>query len=403
MASDDEVPLLKRMEFMTDDTPVISKETTREMALLEREFVEAEVQALRASVPIFRPLYTRRNALITSKLSEAEFWPRVFSNLEEYVLPSDEIIIDQCLKNFTVERFSVNDAGDAGEPRNVRFTFEFDTSPEQNPWFGGDGKFVKDFYWRKSIGASEKSGRRSVWEGLVSQPVRIPWRKAEMDPTKGLLDAACDLAEAEEKVAGGKGKKVTPEQRLELPEYEKVVKEVAKAEAMAGLHAEDEEDEDEDGDDDDDNDDEDQPTMSFFAWFGYRGRDISAEESEEAVKADEEYWGKISRGEKVDGDEGKDGEDADDVSEEGDDDDGGDEDGLMDAEIFPDGHELAMALSEDIWENAFKYYVQSLQMGDGIDSGFDFDMDGMEDDEDDDDDDDDDEEEADRPRKKVKT
>lgn len=47
--------------------------------------------------------------------------------------------------------------------------------------------------------------------------------------------------------------------------------------------------------------------------------------------------------------------------------------------------------------------VQSLQMGDGIDSGFDFDMDGMEDDEDDDDDDDDDEEEADRPRKKVKT
>lgn len=45
MASDDEVPLLKRTEFMTDDTPVISKETTREMALLERDFVEAEVQA----------------------------------------------------------------------------------------------------------------------------------------------------------------------------------------------------------------------------------------------------------------------------------------------------------------------------------------------------------------------
>ncbi|KAL2369964.1 hypothetical protein RJ035_008068 [Blastomyces gilchristii] len=401
MASDDgQVPLLERAE-MPDTTPTIPKETAREIALLEREFVEAEVQAFRASIPLLRPLYTRRNALIASKLADADFWPRVFaSEIEAYLLPSDEMIIRECLKNFTVERVSVNEAGDAGDPRDVRFTFEFDTSPERNVWFGGDGKLVKEFYWRKSIGVSEKSGRRKVWEGLVSQPVRIPWRKAEVDPTKGLLDAACNLAEAEAKVAAGK--KITPEQRLDLPEYEKLVTEVAKVEAQAGLRAEraadgnDDEDEDEDEDDHEDGGPAD---VSFFAWFGYRGRDISAEESEEAMKADEEYWGKIARGEKVEGDEEKEGEDdaaSGDEFEEDEDADDDDEDGLMDAEIYPEGHELAMSLCDEVWDNALKYYVQSLQAPE-FGSDIDFDMDGMEDD------DDDDEEETDRPRKKAKT
>ncbi|OAX78243.1 hypothetical protein ACJ72_07454, partial [Emergomyces africanus] len=349
----------------------------------------------RTSVPRLRPLFARRSTLITSKLTQTDFWPRVFASappeVDNYILPSDAQIIGRCLKNLTVERFSVNDAGDAGEPRNVRFTFEFDTSPD-NEWFGGDGKIVKEFYWRKSIGVSEKSGRRRVWEGLVSLPVRIPWRSAEVDPTKGLLDAACDLAEAERKVGGGK--KVTAEQRLELPEYEKLVTEVAKVEAEAHLHAEcgsDGEGEGE-GDHDHEHGGGSPAGMSFFAWFGYRGRDISAEESEEAVKADEEYWGKISRGEKVEGEEviERDDDDGDDYDEDD------DEDGLMDAEIFPDGDDLAFALSDDLWENALKYYVQSFEEADDFDSDIDFDLeDGMEDN--------DDEEETDRPRKKVKT
>ncbi|OJD13413.1 hypothetical protein AJ78_06122 [Emergomyces pasteurianus Ep9510] len=400
MASDDQVPLLERAEV--PDTPTIPKDAAREIALLEREFVEAEVQALRTSIPLLRPLYTRRSALIASKLANTDFWTRVFASappeIDNYILPSDAEIIGCCLKNITVERFSVNDAGDAGEPRNVRFIFEFNTSPEQNVWFGGDGKIVKEFYWRKSIGVSEKNGRRRVWEGLVSLPVRIPWRKAEVDPTKGLLDAACDLVEAERKA--GKGKKVTAEQRLELPEYEKLVTEVARVEAEAHLHAAGEGEEDGESEDDHDHDhgDGSPAGMSFFAWFGYRGRDISAEESEEAVKADDEYWGKISRGEKVGGEAEKEGEGDDDDDDDYDEDD--DEDGLMDAEIFPDGDDLAIALSEDLWENALKYYVQSYEEADALDSDIDFDMDGMEEEEEEGDDDDN--EETSRPRKKVK-
>ena len=56
---------------------------------------------------------------------------------------------------------------------------------------------VKDFYWRKQIIRTSK-GKRRTWEGLVSEPVRINWKK-DMDLTKGLLGAACDLADAEKK------------------------------------------------------------------------------------------------------------------------------------------------------------------------------------------------------------
>ncbi|PGH02858.1 hypothetical protein AJ79_07514 [Helicocarpus griseus UAMH5409] len=386
MASDDQVPMLERAEL--PEIPTIPKETAREIALLEREFVDAEVKALRSSIPLLRPLYTRRSALITSKLAQSDFWPRVFAaapeEIDNYILPSDAEIIGRLLKNLTVERFSVNEKGDAGEPRNLRFIFEFDTASEDNEWIEGDGKLVKEFYWRKSVWKSEKSGKRRVWEGLVSEPVRINWKKPEADPTKGLLGVACDLADAEKKVA--KNGKVTAEQRLELPEYEKLVKEVAKVEAEAALHAECE------GEDHDhDHDHDDSPAgMSFFAWFGYRGRDISAEESEAAVKDDDEYFGKIARGEKVEGDDEKEGEDDDDDEDYEDD----DEDGLMDAEVFPDGDDLAIALSEDLWENALKYYVQSFEDADAFDSDIDIDMD--------DDEDDDDDDEAQRPRKKSK-
>jgi len=80
-----------------------------------------------------------------------------------------------------------------GEPRSVRFVFEFDNG-DDNEWFE-DGKIAKEFYWRKEITRST-GGKTHTWEGLVSEPVRIKWKEG-MDPTKGLLDAACDLADAE--------------------------------------------------------------------------------------------------------------------------------------------------------------------------------------------------------------
>ena len=245
------------------------------------------------------------------------------AEIDEYILPTDAAVIGSSLKNMKVERFEVDAQGN-GEPRSLRFTFDFHTSEEENPFFT-NSQLVKEFYWRKqSIKTS--SGKVRTWEGLVSEPVRINWKK-DMDLTKGLLDAACDLAEAEKKKKGG--------DRTKLPEYKALVKklEIAEAEAM--------------NDDEDDEDDEEgieSPAgTSFFAFFGYRGRDVSAEQNKEACKLDDERYAKILKGEQVD-DEDEDDEDDELI------------DDLEDAEIFPDGEELAIAIAEDLWTDAMKYY-----------------------------------------------
>lgn len=287
--------------------------------------------SVRKSVPLLTPLFKKRNEIISSPEVQGDFWIRVFASapadIDEYILPTDAAILGAALKNLTVERFEV-DANGNGEPRSLRFTFDFQAG-EENPFFENT-QLVKEFYWRKEV-TKTTSGKRSVWEGLVSEPVRINWKK-DMDVTKGLLDAACDLYDAEKK--GGDRKK--------LPQWEALVKKVAEAEAEA------------DAADEEDEDDEDEPMnpvspagVSFFAFFGYRGRDVSAEKSRESFKEEEERWAKISRGEKVEGDDDDDEEDDED-----------DElfDDLEDAEIFPDGEELAISIAEDLWTDAMRYY-----------------------------------------------
>lgn len=281
---------------------------------------------MRQSVPLLRPLYEKRNKVISAPKIQNEFWIRVFSNapgeIDEYVMPSDAAVLGSALKNVTVERFEVNEKGQ-GEPRSLRFIFEFQAG-EENPFFENE-KLVKDFYWRTQVTKSAKGNRRT-WEGLVSEPVRINWKK-DKDLTKGLLDAACDLADAEKKNGGGERKK--------LPEYEKLVQKISQLEADA-LAAETGEEGDED------------PLSpsgtSFFAFFGYRGKDVSAEHSKEATKEEEERFAKITKGEAVDDDD------------EEDDDHDDDDDELEEAEIFPDGEQLAISLAEDLWPNALKYY-----------------------------------------------
>lgn len=288
---------------------------------------------MRQSVALLNPLFQKRNEIITMPEVQGDFWIRVFSSapaeIDEYVLPTDAAALGSCLKNLTVERFEVDGKGQ-GEPRSLRFTFDFQTGDE-NPFFE-NAQLVEEFYWRKRVTRTAK-GKRRTWEGLVSDPVRIHWRK-DMDLTKGLLDAACDLADAEKKQGGD---------RQKLPEYEALVKKVAEAEAEAL-----------DGDDDENEDDDNPHTgqspagTSFFAFFGYRGRDVSAEQSKEAYKEDAERWAKIAKGEKVEDEEEDDDDD--------DDDDDEDVDDLEDAEIFPDGEELAIAIAEDLWPGALKYY-----------------------------------------------
>lgn len=295
---------------------------------------------MRKSIPAMRPLYQKRNALISSKqVQDTDFWPRVFSNapaeVDEYVLPSDADILERCLRNLTVERFEVDDQGN-GEPRSLRFIFEFATGDE-NPYFD-NAKIVKDFYYRYQVTKTAK-GKRRTWEGLVSEPVRINWKK-DMDPTKGLLDAACDLFEAEKKNKGV--------DRTKLPEYEALVKKLEEVEAENVTN-----DEDEEADDDDHPEAGQSPVgLSFFAWFGYRGRDVTAEQSKAAEKEEEERYQKLLKGEAVDEDAGDDDDDDDDEDDE--------EDSLEAAEIFADGQELATSLAEDLWPEALKYYGKSI-------------------------------------------
>lgn len=283
-------------------------------------------QKVRQSVPLLQPLYEKRNKLITTPEIQNDFWIRVFSNapadIDEYVLPSDAAILGQALKNLTVERFEVDEKGQ-GEPRSLRFTFEFQTGDE-NPFFENE-KLVKEFYWRTQV-TKNAAGKRRTWEGLVSEPVRINWKEGK-DLTKGLLDAACDLAEAEKK--GGDRKK--------LPEFEKLVNKIGEVQTEAAAAAAE--------DDEDDEDPESPAGVSFFAFFGYRGRSVSAEESKQGVKEEEERWAKIQKGEAVDDDDDDDDDDEDD-----------DEDDLEFAEVFPDGEDLAISIAEDLWPNALKYF-----------------------------------------------
>lgn len=244
-------------------------------------------------------------------------------DVDEYVLEDDAAVLGTALKNLSVERFEVDDQGQ-GEPRSFRLTFEF--RPQDNENFDNE-KLVKDFHWRKQITRSP-AGKKRTWEGLVSEPVRINWKPGK-DLTKGLLDAACDLADAEKK---GKG------DRKDLPEFAKLQSKIE--EAAEANH------EGKDADDDDFDLGGMSPAgTSFFSLFGYRGRKVSAEESKAATKEDDERFEKLLKGEQVDD------ENDDDVDEDDD-----EEDIDEAAEIFPDGDELAIALAEDLYTHAFKYF-----------------------------------------------
>ncbi|KAJ5241251.1 uncharacterized protein N7469_002842 [Penicillium citrinum] len=329
--SGEDKSLLERVEM-----PTIPKDAQKQIAILEEQFDRAQVEQLRKSVPVLQSLFDKRNEIINIPDVKSDFWIRVFASappeIEEYLLPADEAVLGTCLKNLKVERFEVDAQGN-GEPRSLRFTFDFETG-EENPFFE-NSQLVKEFYWRKQIIHTSK-GKRRTWEGLVSDPVRINWKK-DMDLTKGLLDATCNLFDAEKK--GGK--------RTDLPEYEALVKKIAEVE--------DEEEDEEMNDDDEDEEDPHSPTgTSFFAFFGYRGRDVSAEVSKAAVKEDDERFAKILKGEKVEGEDDEDDEDDEDEEAEL-------ADAVENAEIFPNGEELAMTLADDLWTDAMKYYISSFE------------------------------------------
>ena len=206
------------------------------------------------------------------------------------------------LKNISVSHFEVED-GAKGDPRSVAIKFEF----EENEHFE-DRVLEKKFWYRLS-----KDG----WTGLVSEPVPIKWKEGK-DLTDGILDLVDKVWQQDKAQVNGDGV-FKPKKIEEFTADEKALKEKIAETGLGGL--------------------------SFFTWFGYRGPRVSAEESRAALEKDREERRLRAEGK-------KDEEDKEDEEED-------DEDESLALEIFPDGEELALAIAEDLWPNAIKYFSKS--------------------------------------------
>ncbi len=245
--------------------------------------------------------------------------------------PTDAAVLLFALDDLEVTRFEV--VGDEtekeapeGDPRSITFRFTFgpndyfeDTVLEKRFWHRHQPKQLPNP--RQTKKEQNKGPSVEAWSGLVSEPVPIRWKRGK-DLTGGLLDLAVKAWAEGDKEDSSAHKKL----------------EAALSKTAVGA-------------------------VSFFAWFGYVGRRISAEESAAAVSQEREQRAARAAGreEKTKGEkkeeeeeeEDADDDDEDDDEEIGDDD---DEDGYP-YEIFPDGDTVAQALAEDLWPNAIKYFI----------------------------------------------
>ncbi len=244
-------------------------------------------------------------------LNIPHFWALVFEEAPEdidcHIQPRDTAVLS-ALKSLQVSRFEIK-TPEEGEPRSVKFTFTFD----KNDWFH-DEVLEKKFWYRRS-----KDG----WTGLVSEPVKIQWKEG-MDLTDGLLYMAVGVWADE---TNGAAKSAGQD---------------ALVERMENISMD---------------------AISLFAWFGYRGRKVSAQESSEAIREAEEKEAKGVRDETADGDEEEESGGQSDlrsaiektIATEED-----PNDGELSYEIFPRGEELAIALSDDLYPGAIKYFSRLL-------------------------------------------
>jgi hypothetical protein len=149
--------------------------------------------------------------------------------------------------------------------------------------------------------------------------VKISWKSKEKDLTGGLLDLVVTAYEEEKKSSTSNGSNRKKQEKSLTPAQKQLKQKIAKT-ATGG--------------------------SSFFAWFGYIGRRVSAEESAAQVKKEREEKEALKAGKKPEAPSAKDIEDEEDE----------DDDLSYDLEIFPDGDDLAVALSEDLWPGALKYF-----------------------------------------------
>lgn len=279
---------------------------------------------MRKQTVLLAPLYAKRQLLLGRI---PHFWALVLEqappDIDAYVQPSDSELLNTALTNLTVERFEVagGPAGapnasvrgdgalagaEEGDPRSVLVRFEFGP----NEWFEDD-VVEKRFWYRRA---------RDGWAGLVSEPVGIRW-KAGRDLTEGLGDAAVRLWEAEKRGRGGDG--VGKEGRKGLREYRELLERLESSTPGA---------------------------QSFFAWFAFRGRLVGAEESAVAKREERERRARAKEGTDVDGKSGDAGAAEEDLEEEEDE---------CEYEVCPQGDELAISITEDLWPGAIKYFSTS--------------------------------------------
>ncbi|KAK4159008.1 nucleosome assembly protein [Cladorrhinum sp. PSN259] len=273
--------------------------TYEDLAKLEAQFDDVETETIRYQYNISKELYVKRAEVIAKIPS---FWPLVFEqapmDIDEFIQPADSAVLLGAIANFSVQRFEIDTPVEGGDPRSVLFRFEFN----ENDHFE-DKVLEKKFWWRHG-----KDG--SI--GYCSEPVEIKWKEGK-DLTNGLLSAA----------------KATFDENKAAPKKEgKEKKELGKAAEALKKKMEEHEGE-----------------LSFFAWFGFVGDYVTAEENAEVVakkKTGIEF--PLEDAEMADGGDDEDDEDWEDEE---------------DLEIFPNGDDVAMALADDLWPNALKYFTHA--------------------------------------------
>ncbi|RDA89994.1 hypothetical protein CP533_2683 [Ophiocordyceps camponoti-saundersi (nom. inval.)] len=286
---------------MSIESPV----TYEQLQDLEDDFEEVELELIRQQAKLSEPLYAKRAKLVADI---PNFWPLVFeqspSDIDEYIQPSDAALLLGSLRSLSVDRFELPD----GDPRSISIRFDFGENDHFN-----NKTIEKKFWWRRA-----KDG----WTGLVSEPVDIDWKSPDKDLTCGMLALARKIW-VEDHDSGGKTK------NKDESDAKKQLREHMNKTGLGGV--------------------------SFFAWFGFRGRDISAQESCEATEAE--------RKKRKARDDGKE------VEDEADDDDDDVED-EYEYEVFPTADDLALAIAEDLWPGATKYFIQAQEQDAMSDAGF---------------------------------
>ncbi|KAL2118396.1 hypothetical protein VTJ04DRAFT_8056 [Mycothermus thermophilus] len=302
------------------DTIEESPVSYEELMDLEDEFEQAETEIIRQQYALYKPLFAKRAELVSQIKN---FWPLVFEaapmDIDEYIQPTDSQVILSSLRGLTVTRFELDADPVKGDPRSFAIRFEFD----ENEYFE-DKVLEKKFWYRYG-----KDGFR----GYVSEPVEIKWKDGK-DLTDGLLNLAKAVYDEQKgkprpaAAANGADKKDKKKEKEPLTEKQKALKEKIDQTGMGGV--------------------------SFFCWFGYVGEYVTAEESAEAMAEEAEERRKRKAGEAVPKkDEDEDMEDADDSDDDEDDDDDDDLD------IFPTGDAVALAIADDLYPGAIKYFIQA--------------------------------------------